>query len=170
MERHGGTVAATSGGRGTGAEFVVRLPRVERAIGTPVITPAPPERDNRHVRVLVVDDNQDAAEMLVESLTVHRYTAQCVLDGPAALQAATNFHPHVAFVDIGLPVMDGYEVASQLRSQMTNPPRLVAITGYGQQRDRARSLAAGFERHLVKPVEWQQVLEVLESVASGTDR
>jgi len=170
VERHGGTVTATSAGRGAGSEFVVRLRRVEHAVGARVATRAPAERDNSHVRVLVVDDNQDAAEMLVESLKAHRYSAQCVLDGPTALQAATDFQPHVAFVDIGLPVMDGYELANRLQSQMTNPPRLVAITGYGQDSDRARSLAAGFERHLVKPVDWQQVLEVLESVSATTDQ
>lgn len=166
VERHGGTVTAHSAGSGQGAEFVVRLRRVESQRGIPVATAAvPPKADQRGVRILVVDDNDDAADMLSESLGACGYTVRTAHDGPSALRQAAEFLPHVAFVDIGLPVMDGYELARHLLARQAAPRlHLIAVTGYGQDSDRARALEAGFERHLVKPVAWDDIAATLESV------
>ncbi len=166
VERHGGTVTARSAGSGRGAEFTVRLPLAE---SQPTIQ-APPaalslEAERDGIRILVVDDNTDAADMLAESLGVHGYSVRTAHDGPSALREAADFLPHAAFVDIGLPVMDGYELAGHLLARQTRPSlHLFAVTGYGQESDRARALEAGFERHLVKPVGWEQVAAALESV------
>ena len=113
-------------------------------------------------RILVVDDNRDAAETLATVLELAGHEVRVAFDGPGALAAAEEFKPEAALLDIGLPVMDGYELAGRLRS---NPAlsglRLVAITGYGQATDRQRSLAAGFSAHLVKPVDLEVVLSAL---------
>jgi CheY-like chemotaxis protein len=101
--------------------------------------------------VLVVDDNVDAAEMLAELLRASGYTASVAYDGPVALELARASPPNIVLIDIGLPVMDGYELARRLRG-MLNGARLIAVTGYGQQGDRERSREAGFDAHLVKPV------------------
>ncbi len=169
VKRHGGTVVASSAGTGKGSEFVVRLPRTDSAVRSetgrrlPVDASAAP----RVGRVLVVDDNADAADMLVQALTAHGYTAQAAYDAPQALRLAGEVRPDVAFVDIGLPVMDGYELAAQLRQDPALARmRLIAVTGYGQASDRARALAAGFETHLVKPVEWEAIAGLLDAHAT----
>jgi CheY-like chemotaxis protein len=113
-------------------------------------------------RVLLVDDNADAVETLADLLRSSDHEVLVTLDGPAALAQAAAFSPEVALLDIGLPVMDGYELARKLRTLLPKPIRLVAITGYGQEHDRQRCLDAGFAEHLVKPVEWRQVLAAVE--------
>jgi CheY-like chemotaxis protein len=112
--------------------------------------------------VLLVDDNADAVETLADLLRSSEHEVLVTLDGPAALAQAAAFGPDVALLDIGLPVMDGYELARKLRRLLPTPIRLVAITGYGQEHDRQRCLDAGFAEHLVKPVEWRQVLAAVE--------
>jgi CheY-like chemotaxis protein len=108
---------------------------------------------------MVVDDNRDAADSVAESLTLSGHEVRVAYDGPSALDIAIEFLPHVVFLDIGLPVMDGYEVARRLREQRPDdPPTLVAITGYGQAADRQRSADAGFHQHLVKPVSLDDTL------------
>jgi CheY-like chemotaxis protein len=102
--------------------------------------------------VLVVDDNPDAAGLLADVLRAHGYVAAIALDGPGALHLAGSFRPEIALLDIGLPVMDGYELARRLREQI-GPLRLIAVTGYGQSADRDRVQAAGFDAHMIKPVE-----------------
>ena len=112
---------------------------------------------------MVVDDNEDSALMLSEVLRVKGYQTRTAHDAPAALQVAAEFCPELAFLDIGLPVMDGYELAARLRELPgLQAIRLIALTGYGQQSDRERTTAAGFEQHLVKPVD----LAVVEAIAS----
>lgn len=119
-------------------------------------------RSNAESRILVVDDNQDAADMLAALLEVSGYLTRAVFDGPDALAQAATFQPDAALVDIGLPGMDGYEVARRLRALPELARlRLVAVTGYGQDSDRLRSLEAGFDEHLVKPVDVEQVQAVL---------
>jgi CheY-like chemotaxis protein len=114
-------------------------------------------------RVLIVDDNHDAADMLAEALTMYGLRARIASDGPSAIDLAREFRPEVALLDIGLPIMDGYELAGRLRALPgMSEVRLVAITGYGQDADRARSQQAGFDEHLVKPVEIQAVVPVLD--------
>lgn len=164
---HGGTIRATSEGSGRGSEFTVTLPLdrskpiteahgVAEASSQSAATEA-----RRHARVLVIDDNTDAADLLAEALRIDGHEVRLAYDGPSGLRAAEEFHPEVAFVDIGLPVMDGYEVAQRLRQASNGKAlTLVAVTGYGQESDRDRSLAAGFDRHLVKPVDLDQVLAV----------
>jgi CheY-like chemotaxis protein len=105
-------------------------------------------------RLLVVDDNRDAAETLREVLQAYGYVTQIAYDGPSGLEAAKSFRPDVALLDIGLPLMDGYEVARRIRQlPELRAIRLIAVTGYGQPSDRLRSAQAGFDRHLVKPVD-----------------
>ena len=162
---HGGEVAVTSAGRGLGSEFVVRLPhadgkqheRRDARAAEPVASVDPAAR-----RILVVDDNEDAAVVLADVLALCGYNTRYAHDGPSALHIAEEFSPDVAILDIGLPVMDGYELAQQFAAHPTlRRMRLVAVTGYGQDHDHARSRAAGFAAHLVKPVELDQLQPLL---------
>src|SRR5690606_37336032 len=107
---------------------------------------------------LVVDDNEDAAELLSRALSRRGFDVRVAHDGPEALRVAGEFHPDAAVLDIGLPVMDGYQLAESLRRELgSGLTRLVAVTGYGQPSDRERSAKAGFDAHLVKPVELTQL-------------
>lgn len=162
---HGGRVEAFSEGVGRGSRFVLHLP---------VATAAPLESSQagsgagleatRGLRVLVVDDNRDAAEMMVTMLQHRGHTVRAASDGMEALVIAAELKPHVAVLDLGLPVMDGYEVAERLQEALApRALRLVAVTGYGQTKDRERTRAAGFARHLVKPVD----LSELEAALRG---
>jgi PAS domain S-box-containing protein len=165
-ERHGGTVSAHSDGPGTGSEFVVRLPlaraQVESSIsgvGSELFEGVEP---GGGLKVLVVDDNVDAAEMLAHALEMNGHHTWIAHDGPEALRRAADARPAAAFLDIGLPVMDGYELASRLRETPgLEGIRLIAVTGYGQESDRRRSAAAGFHHHLVKPVNLDDIHAVL---------
>jgi signal transduction histidine kinase/DNA-binding response OmpR family regulator len=158
---HGGTVEARSAGRGRGSEFIVRLPALGVEPRPPAHAPLEPARRQHALRVLVVDDNRDAADLLAESLGELGHITKSAYDGVAALRLASDFAPQVALLDIGLPVMDGYELATKLRA--AHPEiRLVAITGYGQESDRRRSAEAGFHVHLVKPIRLQAVIAALD--------
>ena len=157
---HGGTVRATSEGEGRGSEFIVELPRaagdVAQALGPRPAAVTPLDDRNAHhpERILVVDDNEDGADLLATLLTARGYATRVAHDGPTALRLAAEFSPSIAFLDIGLPVMDGYELASHLRAiPGLEGLRLVAVTGYGQKSDRQKTRAAGFDHHLVKPVD-----------------
>jgi PAS domain S-box-containing protein len=169
VERHGGSVTATSDGPGHGSEFVVRLPLANAALTADAGRPAARRRGVSAPvpgtsRVLVVDDNQDAADMLAETLRASGYETRVALDGPSALREAEIFAPDIAFLDIGLPVMDGHEVAARLRELPgMQDIRLVAVTGYGQESDRVKSRLAGFQHHLVKPVDFKEI----ESIVAG---
>jgi len=154
---HGGGVSAASDGPGKGSEFVLRLPRI-----TPPRASAPPSppRALERVpadasrRVLIVDDNYDNAELLEQGLKRLGHVTCIAHDGVEALAVAAQFGPDVALLDIGLPVIDGYEAARRMRAQLgERTPLLIAITGYGQESDRTRSRSAGFDEHLVKPIE-----------------
>jgi signal transduction histidine kinase len=164
---HGGSVRAESAGPGKGSEFIVSLPSISASSGarairsTGGVTNTIEEGSVR--RVLVVDDNEDGAAMLASSLESMGHRVRVAHDGRAALDAAARFHPDVALLDIGLPVMDGYELASRIRDlPQCHDVHLVAVTGYGQQRDRAASEAAGFTEHLVKPVDLERLRAILE--------
>jgi len=159
---HGGTVTAHSDGPGRGSRFVVRLPlhqivveadgEITARIGQPTLPSA---------RVLVVDDNADAADTLAAVLRDVGYEVAVAHDAPAALLLAVEFRPAIALLDIGLPVMDGYELARHLRDRLVEPLRLVAVSGYGHDADLARSRAAGFDVHLGKPVSFDTLVHVL---------
>lgn len=157
VEMHGGRVQAFSEGLGKGSEFVVWLPAKapETSQSTaPTATPLDMESASPR-RVLVVDDNVDAADSLAVLLRLAGHNVRLAHDGPGALEAARTFHPDVALIDLGLPGFDGYEVARRLRERPADDDvLLIAVSGYAQEEDRQRSLQAGFFRHLTKPVDF----------------
>ncbi len=167
VRMHGGEVSAASGGKGRGSTFIVELPAaVPRSGGRDADLPPAAAAPAPRRRVLVVDDNADAAELLGELLSASGYTTEIAHDGPSAIQAVGTFDPDVVLLDIGLPAMDGYEVARRLRELPSRRPlRLVAVTGYGGEGDRQRGAAAGFDAHLVKPVQWEALESLLDSFA-----
>jgi CheY-like chemotaxis protein len=150
---------------GEGSEFVVRLPRVQTA----ELPPSPAETtklSGPSLRVMVVDDNIDTADFLVTLLEASGHDVRMAHDGPSSLKAALAFQPDVVLLDIGLPGLDGFEVAKRLRQQTAlNGIVLVAMTGYGQESDRQRSLDAGFNHHLVKPTAFSKVQQILATVS-----
>jgi signal transduction histidine kinase/CheY-like chemotaxis protein len=160
---HGGSVEAHSDGPGRGSELVVRLPVVGPQPMATAPPPPPPKEAGRRERILVVDDNEDAAELLSELLRSVGHEVQIAHDGVEALAVSARFHPEVAILDIGLPVMDGYELARRMREAQGAAVRLIAVTGYGQESDLRRSRAAGFERHFVKPVHVDELLSAIEA-------
>jgi PAS domain S-box-containing protein len=167
VELHGGTVEARSSGPGAGSEFTVRLPTVAPAPAAEA-EPAAGPADGGHHRILVVEDDFDAAELLAEYLSSLGHEVTIAHDGPAAIEAAASADPEVVVLDIGLPGMDGYEVARRLVSGARgSPPVLVALTGYGQEEDRARSRAAGFAHHLTKPFEPAALERLLAGLRPG---
>jgi PAS domain S-box-containing protein len=173
VQLHGGTVTASSPGPGQGSEFVVRLlalaPTDDVATATPV--PSTSKRPIPSLRVLITDDNNDAAESLAILLRFAGHEVHTAANGADALAIAQTFRPEVVFLDIGLPFgMDGYEVALRLRQQPgMGKALLVAMTGYGQEEHRERSRKAGFDHHLVKPPDLEQVNRLLSERASKSD-
>jgi PAS domain S-box-containing protein len=170
VELHGGTVQARSNGPGKGSELEVRLPALAAVAGTqdpaspsPLGEPALPDK-----RVLVVDDNIDAADLLSEALESLGYQTRTAYDGLSALEAAADFDPDIALLDIGLPAIDGYEVARRLRGHPPSdkPLRLIALTGYGRDTDRAQTRDAGFDAHMVKPVNLAALNTAMRALAS----
>jgi CheY-like chemotaxis protein len=164
---HGGTVRATSDGIGLGSEFCISLPRLAALDGA-----ADDDASSAGVqapgalRVMVVDDNVDAAQMLAALLEVQGHAVCVEYDGKGALAHAQRDCPDVLLLDIGLPDMDGYELARRLRSQPESAgATLVALTGYGQSQDRKEAEQAGFDHYLVKPADLDQVNEVLAEAA-----
>jgi signal transduction histidine kinase/CheY-like chemotaxis protein len=163
VDLSGGTIEVDSEGCGRGSEFTVRLPLAQsppQAVQAP--PPSPSRAANASLRVLVVDDGQDSAQMLAMLLHTWRHQVDVAHDGPTALERALSFEPDVILLDIGLPLMDGYEVARRIRAD----PRLegvclIAVTGYGQASDRQRSRAAGFDLHLVKPIDTSELAALL---------
>ncbi len=158
VELHGGEVAAFSEGPGRGSRFEVRLPLVpppEPAEAVDREVPAAADGEGR--RVLVVDDNRDAAQVLAVLLRGEGHRVEEAHDGPSALEAAAVLRPEAVLLDIGLPGIDGYEVARRLRQRIGSDVLLVAVTGYGQPDDRSRSEQAGFDHHMVKPVDIREL-------------
>lgn len=167
VTRHGGKIAAESEGRGRGASFTVELPtitRVEEAVETTL-----PRAQNARagVRVLVVDDNVDIAELLSEALELEGFQTAIAHDARGALERWRTFVPHAAVLDVGLPELDGYELARRLRAQHGKNATLIAATGYGQQKDRMLAADAGFDCHFVKPVSVQELVTVLDQRVLG---
>ncbi|HLJ97373.1 MAG TPA: PAS domain-containing protein [Gemmataceae bacterium] len=170
VELHGGSVQASSDGLGRGSEFVVRLPILPLAMPPAggLRKEGEPSGERSGLpgrRILVVDDNSDAAASLAMLLRFLGHDVRTTYDGPSALQIAAEYRPHVTFLDIGLPGMDGYAVARQMHAMPTlDGMVLVAITGYGSAGDRRRSEETGFYAHMVKPVEFAAVQELLAAV------
>jgi|1185.fasta_scaffold00873_5 signal transduction histidine kinase len=160
---HGGRVAAASEGPGRGSAFTVWFPIHDTARAGAMPDRAALFEGRQRRRILLVDDNDDALEMLTDFLRSAGHDVRGVSDGAAALEAALAFGPDLAILDVGLPAIDGYELAIKLRERMgAETPVLWALTGYGQEADRARSRAAGFALHLVKPVEAPELLQAIE--------
>ncbi len=161
---HGGTVKAHSDGPGKGSEFTVSLGLVDRPTAEPAAEPAAPLLSAARVakRVLLVDDNEDAALLLGEFIRMVGHQVEVVHDPAAALSVVGGFAPEVAVLDIGLPGMDGYELAARLHT-IAPRCRLVALTGYSQEKDHSRTRAAGFEAHFVKPVAIDTLLQLLDA-------
>jgi CheY-like chemotaxis protein len=162
VEMHGGHVEAHST-LGQGSEFVVRLPVMAATAPPPSLRRPPAEPSGQPRRVLIVDDNEDAATMLGMRLKAAGHTIRMVHDGMDALDAAPEFMPDVVLLDIGLPGMDGYEVARRLRQQpLLDRVVIIATTGYGQDSDRRLSEQAGFDHHLVKPADFGILKQILD--------
>jgi PAS domain S-box-containing protein len=165
---HGGTVTAASDGPGKGSEFTVHLPASTRPVAQaqPAELPHPPlKRARAPRRVLLVDDNRDAAEMIATLLSAAGHEVRVANDPAEALREADSFCPQVAILDIGLPVMDGYTLGGELRERLGDAtPTLIALTGYGQEQDRRRSKEAGFALHLVKPIDTDTLVRMLDSL------
>ncbi|MFS2003914.1 response regulator [Duganella sp. CT11-25] len=161
-EMHGGTVEARSDGPGLGCEFLIRLPVVNRD-GVRNAVPLSPAAgaDGRKMKVLVVDDNQDAADSLAALLEIDGFDVRAVYDGSAAIAAVAQSQPDMIVMDLGMPGMDGYETARAIR-QRPGAERILmlALTGWGQSDARRRTLEAGFDHHLVKPVELEQIIRL----------
>jgi PAS domain S-box-containing protein len=162
VELHGGEVSAHSEGTGCGARFRVLLPRAEARTGTQPAQPAPLSRGS-HRRVLVVDDNVDAAETLAQLLALGGDTVDIAHDGPSALAMASEQPPDVVLCDIGLPGMDGYEVARALRARYADRLTLVAVSGYAQPEDRRRAREAGFDHHVAKPPDPGEIQRLMKA-------
>jgi len=163
---HGGTIHAHSDGAGRGSEFRINLPvtdlRPAVAVSARVIEPTP-----RRLKVLVVDDNPDAASSLATLVELLGHDVRTTYEGDAAIRLAETFRPHVLLLDIGMPGIDGYETCRRIRqNRWSKDMRCIAVTGWGQDEDRHRSAAAGFDEHLVKPVEPALLERVLGSVQS----
>jgi PAS domain S-box-containing protein len=163
-ELHGGTIEARSAGPGRGSEFIVRLPLAPAAAAAPAPEPVPPPATDAKPgtrRILVADDNEDAAASLALMLRLMGHETRTARDGVEALEVAETFQPDVMLVDIGMPRLNGYDVARRVRAARGDAVRLVALTGWGQESDRRKSQEAGFEEHLVKPVDVDRLMALL---------
>jgi CheY-like chemotaxis protein/nitrogen-specific signal transduction histidine kinase len=162
VESHGGKIAVESKGTGQGASFSVELPTLGQ-VQPRSAPPAPRAQGERSgLRVLVVDDNVDVAELLSEALQAEGYQTAIAHDARAALDVWRRFAPQAGVLDLGMPELDGYELARRLRGEHGRKPVLIAATGYGQPQDRARAAAAGFDCHLIKPVSIHDVVRYLD--------
>jgi CheY-like chemotaxis protein len=175
VEMHGGTAIARSEGLGKGSEFIIRLPLVKYDQPVPVAGPAGatelhPVSAVRALRILVVDDNVDAAQSLALLLRAYGHqVVDVVHDGPSAVEAILTKKPSVVLLDIGLPGMNGYEVAQRVLAEVVEqPPQLIAITGYGQESDKTKAQEVGIAHHLVKPVDPNRLYEILSVLAESS--
>lgn len=171
VEKHGGHVTASSAGLGQGSEFTVTLPASDDVLTTASVQTAEPQPISEPLRVLIVDDNKDAAEMLTTLLQLSGHDVHAVHDGAAAVQAAASLTPDVILLDIGLPKLNGYEAAKRIRAQQGDRKMvIVALTGWGQDADRRRSADSGFDAHWVKPVDDQKLDRFLADLAVSPAR
>lgn len=166
VEMHGGTITASSGGPAQGSEFTIRLPRPTAEEGAPDVPHEEQMTESpRRLRVLVVDDNRDSADMMALLIATWGHDTEVAHEGPAALQMARELEPDLILLDVGLPGLNGLDVARQLKADPTLASTVIAaMTGYGGEDDRRRSREAGFDRHLVKPV----MPEVLRALLDET--
>jgi CheY-like chemotaxis protein len=160
VELHGGAVGARSGGIGQGSEFTLRIPRAppdrDRAVPVPEATRPPSGR-----RVLVVDDNVDAAQSLADVLRMAGHVVEVAFDGPSAIEKVRLDPPDVVLCDLGLPGMSGYDVARRLRASGANGLQLIAVSGYAQPEDVKKAVEAGFDGHVAKPCDPDEIERLL---------
>ncbi|HET7369604.1 MAG TPA: ATP-binding protein [Gammaproteobacteria bacterium] len=163
-EMHGGSVTALSEGRGRGSEFRVRLPRL------PATAATDDSAESHRCRVLIVDDNKDVADSLAMMLELMDCEIRTVYDGFSALDTAAEFKPHAVFLDVGLPELDGYEVARRLRARPGNDlTALIALTGWSQEQHRQRAIEVGFDRHFVKPADPAEIEKLLDELRPAVE-
>ncbi len=167
VELHGGSVSVRSDGPGRGSDFAVILPLAPRGTAASVTAADRPHHLTGH-RIVVIDDNVDAASAMAILLELAGHEVEVAHDGLAGLGLVVRARPDVVICDIGLPGIDGFEVARRVLAEMSDPPLLIAVTGYGQLEDRERSKDAGFAAHLVKPVDPDRLLERIEELAAGS--
>lgn len=166
VNMHGGEVAAFSEGRDKGSEFVVRLPALADGAAETDSDQAEGAAGSAKLRVLVVDDSEDTAQTMKLFLEFAGHEVRAVYDGPSALVAYRTYHPDVVLLDVGLPGMNGYDVARQLRRELTiKCPMLVAVSGYGQEEDKQRAHDAGFDLHVTKPVDPRKLVSIIASAS-----
>jgi CheY-like chemotaxis protein len=169
VEMHDGSVEARSAGVDQGSEFVVRLPLLSEMLPpqTQAKSDAEPEATLQR-RILLVDDNRDSADSLAMLLKVMGHEVRIAHDGLEAVEGAETFQPHVILLDIGLPRLNGYEAARRIREQQRHKDlTLVALTGFGQDEDRRRAEEAGFDAHMVKPVDFAALAKLLAASSAG---
>ena len=172
VELHGGKVQAYSAGLGQGSEFVLSIPALRDGPAPEASRAAPEPAAYAPLRVALADDNIDGAETLAALLELDGYEVRVAHDGLAALDLVREYRPDAVFLDIGMPGLNGYEVARQLRAEQspgTTPPVLVALTGWGGAEDKKRAVEAGFDRHLTKPVDPDALLEILVEISRGRE-
>jgi CheY-like chemotaxis protein len=163
VKLHGGRIEACSEGPGHGSEFVVRLPLCPALEDHPAAASAAANDHPHALKIVVIEDNADIRETLREVLEMCGHTVQVAEDGDRGIEVTWAAQPDVALIDIGLPGMDGYGVAQRLRAlEWTERPRLIAMTGYGQAEDRRRAFEAGFDAHVVKPVDPETLTQLLQ--------
>jgi signal transduction histidine kinase/CheY-like chemotaxis protein len=169
VEMHDGQVTAHSEGPGTGSEFIIRLPQLQPQT-LPAQTPAVPSgngHSNGHARrILIIEDQADARRALQRLLQIWGHHVDVAEDGPRGVETAATCNPDLALVDVGLPGLDGYEVARRIREKLGATIRLVALTGYGQPEDKQRAYDAGFDQHLVKPVDRDELERTVKQASN----
>ena len=171
VELHDGTVSAASAGLGRGSEFTVRLPCSTTAAesGVRATQEEPAVQDHTQEQVLIVEDNEDSRELLAAILTQRGYQVSTAEDGQSGIDGALSRRPQVLLVDIGLPGIDGYGLAREVRSKLGDDVYLVALTGYGQPQDRSRAMDAGFDVHMTKPVDIDALERLLASRSAAAN-
>jgi CheY-like chemotaxis protein len=170
-QMHGGSVEARSDGPGKGAEFIVHLPVIVSAVSPLPRQETHEKEETMTLRILVVDDSRDAAESLAMLLNLNGHSVDIANDGLVALKSAEESRPDLIFMDIGMPKLNGYDAARRIREAPWGTGiTLVAISGWGQDSDREKSRAAGFDAHLVKPVEFSALDQILSQVAQRVQR
>ena len=167
-ELHGGTIEARSEGSGCGSTFTVRMPLALSVTDGPLNDTDTTEASREECRVLIAEDNPDAAEMMRVMLSIKGHDVRVASDGLQAVALAEQFDPHIGFLDIGMPLMDGYEAARRIRHLLGRRIVLVALTGWGQDEDKRRSREAGFDHHLTKPPEPDVLAQLIAECAEGS--